>query len=151
MIYGLLSNKTQKTYVKFFKMIKDVIKVYPNAININFEKAVMNSKVYFNIQMSCLWLLLSFLKKVQEKNLIGYAPDDQFRLYYKLMQGLAFVPEIDVVEEFLMLQQSSPAKFSEKPDYLEVYYIGKIVPLSRKIREKPTFPIPTWNLYLGTF
>ena len=47
------------------------------------------------------------------------------------MQGLAFVPEIDVVEAFLMLQQSSPAKFSGIPDYLEVYYIGKLVPLSR--------------------
>ena len=29
MVYGLLPNKTQKTYKKFFKMIKDVIKVLP--------------------------------------------------------------------------------------------------------------------------
>jgi len=29
MVYGLLPNKTQKTYKKFFKMIKDVINVLP--------------------------------------------------------------------------------------------------------------------------
>ena len=150
MIYALLPNKTQKTYVKFFKMVKDVIKVYPVAIHMDFEKAVMNSVIliFKCIVYGCFFHLSNnFFKKVQEKNLIDYAQDDEFRLYYKLMQGLAFVPEIDVLEAFLILQQSSPSKFTEIQEYLEVYYIGKLVPLSRTIREKPTFPIPTWNLY----
>jgi hypothetical protein len=35
---------------------------------------------------------------------MDYANGDEFRLYYKLMQALAFVPEDDVIN-------SSPAKF----------------------------------------
>ena len=45
--------------------------------------------------------------------------------------GFAFVPEDDVVEAFLLLRTSSPAKFKPILEYLEVYYIGKLVPLSR--------------------
>jgi hypothetical protein len=47
----------------------------------------------------------------------------------------------------LLLQSSSPDKFKPILDYLEIYYIGQQVPLSRTIRKTPTFPIPTWNLY----
>jgi hypothetical protein len=63
------------------------------------------------------------------------------------MQALAFVPEDDVIEGFLFLQSSSPDKFKPILEYLEVYYIGQLVPLSRTIRQIPTFPIPTLNLY----
>ena len=73
----------------------------------------------------------NFFRKVQESNLKDYATDNEFRLYYKLMQALAFVPEDDVVEAFLLLRTSSPAKFKPILEYLEVYYIGKLVPLSR--------------------
>ena len=59
------------------------------------------------------------------------------------MQVLAFVPEDDVVEAFLLLRTSSPAKFKPILEYLEVYYIGKLVPLSRTLRQTPTFPIST--------
>jgi hypothetical protein len=37
------------------------------------------------------------------------------------MQALAFVPEDDVIKAFLMLQNSSPAKFKPFLEYLEVY------------------------------
>jgi hypothetical protein len=101
MVYGLLPNKNQATYTKFFKMIKDVIKVLPLAIHIDFEKAVMNT---VNLVFKCFiygcffHLSQNFFRKVQECNLIDYATNDEFRLYYKLMQALAFVPEDDVIK-----------------------------------------------------
>ena len=150
MIYGLLPNKSQATYRKFFKMIKDVIKIEPLAIHMDFEKAVMNS---VSITFKCLiygcffHLSQNFYKKVQEKNLIDYAQEDEFRLYYKLMQALAFLPEEHVIEGFLLLKEASPIKFTPILDYLETYYIGKLIEFSRTIRVIPTFPIPTWNLY----
>jgi hypothetical protein len=150
MVYGLLPNKTQKTYKKFFKMIKDVIKVLPLAVHMDFEKAVMNAVtlLFKCIIYGCFFhLSQNVFRKVQESNLIDYATDNEFRLYYKLMQALAFVPEDDVVEAFLLLRTSSPAKFKPILEYLEVYYIGKLVPLSRTLRQTPTFPISTWNLY----
>jgi hypothetical protein len=149
-VYGLLPNKTQKTYKKFFKMVKDVIEVLPLAIHMDFEKAVMNVvTLLFKCKIYGCFFHLSqnFFKKVQECNLIDYATDDEFRLYYILMQALAFVPEDDVIKAFLILQTSSPAKFKPILEYLEVYYIGKLVPLSLTIRHIPCFPISSWNLY----
>ena len=52
-----------------------------------------------------------------------------------------------LIEAFLLLQSSSPVKFKRILEDLEVYYIGQLVPLSRTVRQTPTFPISTWNLY----
>jgi hypothetical protein len=61
MVYGLLPNKTEATYRKIFKMIKSAIKIYPTAIHMDFEKAVMNAEVFF---FKCkIWgCLFTFLK-----------------------------------------------------------------------------------------
>ena len=66
---------------------------------------------------------------------------------YKYIQALAFVPEDDVLEAFLLLKDKSDAKFSPIIDYVEKYYIGKLVENSRTVRHVPNFPIPTWNLF----
>jgi hypothetical protein len=35
--FGLLPNKTQKTYLKFFSLLKKRLTSYPNSINVDFE------------------------------------------------------------------------------------------------------------------
>ena len=67
----------------------------------DFEKAVMNAVTLllkFIICRCFFHLSQNFFRKVLERNLIDYATDNEFRLYYKLMQALAFVPENDVGE-----------------------------------------------------
>jgi hypothetical protein len=82
-----------------------------------------------------------------EKNLVDYSQDDEFRMSYKYMQALAFLPEDDVIDSFILVQQKSGEKFKPILDYLEDYYIGKLVTNSRSVRKEPMFPIPCWNLY----
>ena len=50
MIYALLPNKLETTYIKLFKMIKSYLKHQPESVNIDFEKAVINAveKVWKN-------------------------------------------------------------------------------------------------------
>ena len=43
LVYGLLPNKSQKTYVKFLSLLKDKVSQNPTSVNCDFEKAVMNA------------------------------------------------------------------------------------------------------------
>ena len=150
MVYGFLPNKSQKTYEKYFQMIKNAIQVKPRAINMDFEKATMNAAItIFECQIFGCFFHLSqnFFKKVQEKNMIDYTEDNEFRLFYKYLQALAFLPESDVIEGFLFIKIKASIKLEPILLYLETYYIGKLVKFSRSVRDKPNFPIPTWNLY----
>ena len=43
LVYGYLPNKEEKTYVKFFNMVKKSITIMPISFNVDFEKAVFNA------------------------------------------------------------------------------------------------------------
>ncbi|CAF0918334.1 unnamed protein product [Brachionus calyciflorus] len=152
LIYALLPDKNKKTYEKLFNMILSLVKVHPNSLNIDFEKAVIcaANKVFPNCLIyGCFFhLSQSFLRKVQKKGLINeYYSDDLFRKSYRMMQSLAYLPEKDMIEGFLFLSKSSPSSFKPMLNYLEKNYIGLLKPNSKTSRLKPRFPIQTWNLY----
>ena len=90
MVYGLLPNKTQDTYTKFFRKIDTSIKVKPLSINVDFEKAVFNAiKEVFNcrIQACFFHLSQSFFRRVQTQGYLNdYYSNEDFRLFFKMIQ-----------------------------------------------------------------
>ena len=67
--------------------------------------------------------------------------------FYKYLQALDFLQKSDVIEGFLLSETIASIKLEPILLYLETYYIGKLVKFSSSVRDKPNFPIPTWNLY----
>ena len=62
-----------------------------------------------------------------------------------MLASLAFVPEIDVIDSFIILMQQFPEEAIEIAKYFEKTYIGKVLPdLTRRV---PLFPIRIWNLH----
>ncbi len=64
MAYGLLPNKKQTTYRKFFKLLKKHVPNSPETFNIDFEKAAMNAAlkvftVFKRISLFCKTRLLT--------------------------------------------------------------------------------------------
>jgi len=109
MLYALLTNKKQKTYKRLFKMIKSYIKVLPESICMDFEKASINAArlVYLCKKFGCLiHLSQSFWRRVQHHSLVRcwYLP--QFRICFKKMKALAFLPKEDVVTDFELIAKS---------------------------------------------
>jgi hypothetical protein len=63
LVYGLLPNKTQEIYVRFFKIVKDALGEFsPDHLILDFETAAINAiKEVF--PLSCFWLSFSSLTK----------------------------------------------------------------------------------------
>jgi hypothetical protein len=87
--FGLLPNKKQKIYVKFFSLNKKHLNAYPNSINVDFEREVFNavSKVfgndfeiygcYFHLSqnfsnMSRIWDIMFYTKLIFVSNIVIY-------------------------------------------------------------------------------
>lgn len=63
-------------------------------------------------------LFQSFLSKIQE-HLKVYLSDSEFRLSYRLMQALAYLPEKDVVEGLNYIKKTMNKNFKRMIDYLK--------------------------------
>lgn len=149
MLYALLPNKKQKTYVALFKMIKKYINKNPKSINIDFEKAVMNSvrKVFDCKIYGCFFhLCQSIRRRVQQKHLSDYNSDPEFRKSYKMLKAIPFVAEDDVISAFERVDKAATKSLKKFYNYVERNYIGLLDKVTGK-RKTPRFPIQTWNLY----
>ena len=62
-----------------------------------------------------------------------------------MLASLAFVPEIDVIDCFIILMQQFPDEAIEIAKYFEKTYIGRVLP--DLTRRTPLFPIRLWNLH----
>jgi len=90
LVFALLSDKTEKTYIFLLNIIKSAVcNIDDGIIMIDFEKAAMNafSKVLekFNL-MNCFFHLCQSVQKVQ------YRSDKEFARASRLVAFLAFVP-----------------------------------------------------------
>lgn len=150
-VYAMLPNKKQTTYNKMFKMVKSFITNDPKSINMDFEKAAMNSaQMIFRCKIyGCFFhLSQSIFRRVQNKGYVAeYALNDEFRHSFKLIQALAFLPPKDVVTGFNQIKKSSPESFECILNYFERFYIGKLKPNSKTQRVVPMFPIECWNVF----
>jgi hypothetical protein len=150
MVYGLLPNKKQTTYKKFFKMVNHNLKNKVSTFNMDFEKATMNAA----LKVFCCDICLCFFhfshsgfRQVQHNGLTREWYDEKFRFSFKLTQALAYLPVDDVVTGFEYLTSQAPPKFGVLIKWLENNCIGKFKPNSRTSRVEPRFPIPMWNLH----
>ena len=150
MAYGLLPNKKQTTYKKFFKMVNHNLKNKVSTFNMDFEKATMNAAIAIFKCDICLCFFhfsQSGFRQVQLHGLTREWYDERFRFSFKMMQALAYIPVDDVVSGFEYLTSQAPPRYGIILKWLENNYIGKLKPNSRTSRIEPRFPIPMWNLH----
>ena len=118
---------------------------------LDFEKASINAlEEDFLAVVSGIWMLLPLLskyfRKSQSKGLTNqYMEDPEFAVTMRMRPSLAFVPEHDVSDCFLILMADFPQCVVEIAEYFEETYIGKRLP--DQTRRIPPFPIRMWNMY----
>jgi hypothetical protein len=108
MAYGLLPNKKETTYKKFFKMLKKIVPNAPETFNMDFEKAANNAarKIFKCFIHLCFFhFSQSGWRRVQINGLVKAWYEDDFRLSFKKIQALAFLPVHDVVEGFEIISR----------------------------------------------
>ena len=136
MIYALLPNKQQKTYLELFVFIFNLIDNCPQSVMCDFEKAIHNALIEaaqnkFDLMISiqgCYFHLVGNLwKHVQHFRLVEkYSVCKEFRKLYKLTKALAFLPPKHVVHSFKQIQAICNTDFKPILEYFEEYYIGII-------------------------
>ena len=149
-IYALLPNKTEATYDRLFKKLLEIEPLLnPLRIMVDSEKAASNAleENFISVITGCFFhLSQNIFRHVQEQGLaVRYQEDNDFAISIKMLASLAFVPEIDVLDSFIILMQQFPEGAIEIAKYFEKIYIGKVLPdLTRRV---PLFPIRIWNLH----
>jgi hypothetical protein len=133
LVYALLPDKKQETYVKFFRMLSEYIMKEPTYISSDFELAVLNSiKIVFpdaKINGCYFHLVQNFWKHVKSEKLESeYAGNNNFRQAFKQLQALSFVPETDTVCAFNYLKSIACHEFRPILTYFEENYIGSLIP-----------------------
>ena len=152
--FGLLPNKTTKTYVKFFKMIEKRVTSPPTSINVDFELAVFNAvkKVFESVDIyGCYFhLSQSFFRNIQQKGFyITYVTKPLFKKCFLLTQALAYLPIHDVITGFTKVHEYATTKCPEYLEfltYVEECYVG-LMDNKTKRRKKPRFELSTWNVH----
>ena len=151
MVYALIPNKQQVSYMKLFTMLKEYLNP-PDSFSCDFEKGLLNPiKLNFeNCKVLGCWFHLSqnLWKHVQSYGLVEkYSSDKEFYKAFQRLKALPFVPCVDVVYAFKVIKCNSPVEFNLMLEYFETYYIGKLKINSKSVREEPMFAIEIWNVY----
>ena len=151
MVYFLLPNKKQTTYVAALNKLKALSpKFNPDTVMGDFEMASINAfqEIYPGVmQKSCFFHLSQAIYRNMQKYpdiLELYKSDSEFSRRMRMIPALAFLPPNRVVTGFEQLEQSD---YYEKHDemlvefltYFEVNYIGKVCGNTRR---QPKFAIP---------
>ena len=69
----------------------------------------------------------------------------KFAVQMRMLTALAFIPEIDVIDCFIILMSQFPPIAMEIAEYFEINYIGRRLP--DQSRRTPPYPIIIWNIY----
>ena len=151
MVYTLLPNKQQQTYLKLFKMFEDVPNIQPQDVTMDFELATLNAllKIWPTIIIYLCWFhyCQNLWRNMQEKKLAGdYVKEELVRKLFKYIKYLPFVPPNDVINAFKEIKKlaCNCNKFEPMLAYFETYYIGKLV--NKTLRKIPVYPILRWNV-----
>lgn len=136
MVYALLPNKNQQTYLKLFEFLFSFIETCPKSVMVDFEKAIHNAltkmaKKKFDLELliqGCYFHLVSNLwKHVQACHLVEkYSECKDFRKLYKLTKALSFLPPKHSIQGFEEIKAICNSDFQPILDYFEEYYIGKL-------------------------
>lgn len=156
LIFALLPDKKQETYIRLFTGIMELRpSLNPRTIMTDFELAAKNAlRVLYPeaVQFGCNFHFgqCLFRRLQQHGSLqIRFRNEPSFALKIKCLSALAFVPPPDVVAAFESLVQdpfySSSEDIRNFMDYFETTWIGKLRRSRR--RQQPMFPIPDWNIH----
>ena len=147
LVFGLLPNKEQRTYVRFMTMVKDKAAALgyhlkPVRIMQDFELGLMNANllVFPEVAMKgcffhyaqCLW------RKIQNLGLaVDYKDSDVVRAWFRKVLALPFVPEQQVAEAFASICRSAPdvSRVSEFICYYNSTWISG------------QYPMRVWNFF----
>lgn len=125
----------------------------PHSLNCDFELAVINAfrKVFRRAEVKIYGCFFHFsqalFRRVQTRGHVKRWWNEDFRLAFKRLQALAFVPTSSVVPAFNIIREEAPASFVQLLTYFENTYICALKPNSRSSRVKPRFDIEFWNVY----
>uniref|UniRef100_A0A915DBI7 MULE transposase domain-containing protein n=1 Tax=Ditylenchus dipsaci TaxID=166011 RepID=A0A915DBI7_9BILA len=144
-LYALLKNKSRPTYVKLFKMIREVWPQFrPASFSVDFELAAIQAlqEVFpQSIIAGCFYhLMRNFKKCLSNNNLVVRYRDPEFSIQARMIMSLAFVPPLDVWNCFAQLEAYLPAELSPVMHYFSQYYVGTLM-------DPPMFPVNLWSCY----
>ena len=116
---------------------------------VDFEKASINAleEHFLAVVSGCFFhFSKNIFRKIQSKGLTNqYMEDPKFAVTMIMLPSLAFVPEHDVSDCFLLLMADFPQCAVEIAEYFEETYIGKRLP--DQTRRIPPFPIRMWTMH----
>ncbi|CAN7944621.1 unnamed protein product, partial [Ixodes hexagonus] len=150
MVYGLLPNKTEETYRRFFSVVID--NVGPCAVRglyTDFEIAAINAArdiiSDIRIQGCFFHLAQSVHRKLCALGFQArYGTDEAFAVKMKMLPALAFLPVWAIPEAFQDLLEVFPQEAIELADYFEDVYVGR--PRRNGVCSAQ-FPPKLWSVY----
>lgn len=151
-LYALLPNKELQSYRRMWEAVRERIPgMNPTSVLTDFEHAAHGAVreifpnadltgCYFHLGQS-LWRRLQALGLRQR-----YIEDDNFRMYAKMLQALAFLPVGDVQDAFEEIrdQDDFPDDLQDLYHYFEDTYMGRLT--RRGQRRAPLFSMNVWNV-----
>jgi hypothetical protein len=165
-VYGLLPNKTQNTYSRFFNEVwrSSILLIDPNAsvpleMLFDFEIGAQNAaRTVFNgidVKGCFFHLCSSIWKHVVDLGMKDlYINDPEFALHVRMISAIAFVPPANVIQAFEDLSDdirnlyNGTVGIGQLLDYFEDNYIGRF--RRNAPRTPPLFAIDLWNMYHRT-
>ena len=141
----------QVTYKKVLRILASAepngyrgIKCVPKSINMDFERAIMNSFTYFwpNIQLRLCYFHLSqsWFRRIQKCKLFTqFVSKKEFHHIFKMCQALAYLPIDKVVDGFEIIKEKCPIYGLKFINYIQRNYIGCN-------GKPPHFAIKFWNI-----
>jgi MULE transposase domain len=152
-LYALLPDKTQQTYVRMFDAITSTWPhLNPTSISTDFEMAALNAinSVFPDAAtFGCLFHLSKNMKKklTNEGLMQMYNNDCEFALKARMIVALAFVPPDSVEQAFDELSDSCPDTLQPVLNWFEDNYIGRRI---RNGRRAATYANAIWTVYQRT-
>lgn len=167
-VYAFMERKTHETYEELFRTL--LTKCYelhlypdPQTIIMDFEIAAIQAVQEslgndVNIQGCFFHLCQNTWRKIQELGLVNlYRNDENFQLFCGKLNGLAFLPEDDVVAGMLELRNTAPEEAIELLNYFDANYVNGVYRRVQRQngllafrRKAPRFPPKTWNVNAAT-
>lgn len=153
-LYCLLPNKREETYLKLFNMVKALWpQLNPESFSVDFELAIHQAvrQVFPEAEIrGCLFHLVKNLRKhLSSCNILGmYNTDPEFALQAKMVTSLAFVPEEDVIDAITELENELPEILEPILEWFTRNYIGRL--RNNGTRAPATFPSAVWSVYFRT-
>ena len=152
-VYFLLPNKEQNTYIRMLDALKELLPdSVPQIMLLDFENAAQNAfrLAYPNASVKgCLFhLSQSVIRKVGELGLKSqFENNPEFNMAVKSLMALSFVPIDDVLPRFHELADSFPdiERVNELIAYFEVTYIQGRDRGAGLARNPPRYPPQVWN------